>query len=161
MFRVIAFILYSFIAVLIVSCNRNEPSEFVPCKIEATFIHHSSAPPLESFAEDNPFIINSIQEYYDILDLWGIKTPPFAFNSDLSSIIAIQRHIDYDIQSENIDFLVSPEKGIFNISYTLSSDITKSHDYYELILCCIPKLNPNFPIYIRTEIYSSLVKYRS
>lgn len=160
MFRVITLILYSIIAVLIVSCNRNEPSEFITCKIEATYIYHSLTPPINSFEEDNPIIINSDQEYCNTLELWGVKTRPFSFNSDLSSIIVIQRHIDYDIQSENIDFFISPEKGIFNISYTLSSDKTKPYDYYELILCCVPKLNRGFPIYIRTDIYGSIAKIR-
>lgn len=88
-----------------------------------------------------------------VLESWGIKTPPFTFNPDLSSLIIIQRHIDYDIQSETIDFLISPKKGLLNISYTLSSNIVKPQDYYELVICCVPKLNLNFPISLKTEIY--------
>lgn len=146
-------ILYTLIiAIVAMSCGKDEPKEYSNLQIENSFINHSSIPPSNSLIEDRPLIINSIQDYYSVLESWDIKVSPFLFNPDSSSIIIVQRNIDYDIEKEEIKCITSSTEIVLTISYTLSKSIIKEQNYHELIICSIPKINSNTRIVLRTEV---------
>lgn len=143
------------IIILMASCKKDEPVRYSTCDIKESIIHYSDTSPSNSLREDRPHIINTIQEYDNLLQSWNLTTAPFAFDPSSCSLIVVQRHIDYDIISETPTLLSSDKEYILIISYTLSTDKVKEHDYYELILLCVPKLDPDKPISFRTELFGS------